>query len=209
MEMRVYSTYNCYFILPEDEYLAVNGECNAMRTLLDVEDDKEAEVEEWLKNYTTSVNSDLDYDSKETIKDEYASFRNMIRMVGIVLAVILGLIGLMNFANTMVTSIIVRSREFAMLEAVGMTGRQQRHKLMKEGFTYFLWTMVASVIISSILNVTAIKSLIDGFDMLVWRFTLTPLALSLPLILVLIIIIPVIAYNRLSKRSVIDRLRVE
>ncbi|MCR5847676.1 MAG: ABC transporter permease [Lachnospiraceae bacterium] len=206
---RVFSTYNCYFILPEDEYLAVNGDCGAMRTILDVDDDKEAEVEEWLKNYTTTVNTDLDYDSKETVKGEYASFNDMLRMVGIVLAGILGLIGLMNFANTMVTSIIVRSRELAMLEAVGMTGAQQRHKLMKEGLVYFLWTAVVSVVISSIMSLTVIRFLSDEFEMFVWRFNLLPLAVCLPFILALIIIIPVIAYNRLSKRSVTDRLRVE
>ena len=133
----------------------------------------------------------------------------IIGIVGVVLSVILGLIGLMNFANTMVTSIIVRSRELAMLEAVGMTGGQQRHKLMKEGFTYFLWTLVVSVVISSIMNVTVIRFLADAFGMFVWRFTLMPLAVCLPFILAMIVIIPVIAYNRLSKRSVIDRLRVE
>lgn len=209
MMYRVFDTFNCYFILPEDEYLAVNGECGAMRTLLDVDDDKEPEVEEWLKNYTTTVNSDLGYDSKETVKDEYASFTDMIRMVGIVLAGILGLIGLMNFANTMVTSIIVRSRELAMLEAVGMTGVQQRHKLMKEGFTYFFWTMAVSVVLSSVMSLTVVRFLSDEFGMFVWKFNLLPLVICLPFILVLIIIIPVIAYNRLSKRSVTDRLRVE
>jgi putative ABC transport system permease protein len=115
----------------------------------------------------------------------------------------------MNFANTMVTSIIVRSRELAMLEAVGMTGGQQKNKLMKEGFTYFLWTMLVSVVISSILNVTAIRMIADGLGMFVWKFTLMPLVICLPFILIMIIIIPVIAHNRLSKRSVIDRLRVE
>ncbi len=209
MMYRVFSTYNCYFILPEDEYLAVNGDCKAMRTLLDVEDDKEAEVEEWLKNYTTEVNPDLGYDSKETIKDEYASFTSVIRMVGMVLAAILGLIGLMNFANTMVTSIIVRSRELAMLEAVGMTGGQQRKKLMKEGLTYFIWTMAASVVMSSLMSVTVVKFLADELGMFVWKFTLLPLVICLPFILLLIVIIPVIAYNRLSKRSVTDRLRIE
>jgi putative ABC transport system permease protein len=82
----------------------------------------------------------------------------------------------------MVTSIIVRSRELAMLETVGMTGVQQKRKLMKEGFAYFLWTVVVSVVISAIMSFTVIR---------------------------FIIIIPVIAHNRLSKRSVIDRLRVE
>ncbi len=115
----------------------------------------------------------------------------------------------MNFANTMVTSIIVRSRELAMLEAVGMTGMQLRKKLMKEGFTYFLWTMGVSLAASSILNVTAIRFLAEEMGMFVWRFTLVPLGICLPLIMLLIVIIPVIAYKRLSKRSIIDRLRVE
>jgi len=209
MQFRVFNTFNCYFILPEDEYLAVNGDCGAMRTLIDVDDDKEAAVEEWLKNYTTTVNPDMDYDSKDTIKGEYDSFNNMIRMVGIVLATILGLIGLMNFANTMVTSIIVRSREFAMLEAVGMTGRQQKQKLMKEGFTYFIWTAIASIILSVILSVTALRLLVGGFPMFDWHFTIMPIVICLPFICLMVIMIPVIAYRRLSKRSVVDRLRVE
>ena len=197
------------YILPESEYLSLEGDKGAMRTLVDVEDDKEAAFEEWIKAYTSSEEPDMSYTSKESVIAEYKSLSDTIGMVGVVLAVILGLIGLMNFANTMVTSIIVRSRELAVLEAVGMTGVQLKHKLMKEGFTYFLWTMIVSLILSSILNVTAIRFLADELGMFVWRFTLMPEICCLPLILVLIIMIPVIAFNRLSKRSIIDRLRVE
>ena len=197
------------YILPESEYLALEGAKGAMRTLIDVEDSREAEFESWLKVYTTSENPGMDYDSKESVVAEYKSLSDTIGMIGIVLAVILGLLGLMNFANTMVTSIIVRSRELAMLEAVGMTGMQLRKKLMKEGFTYFLWTMGVSLAASSILNVTAIRFLAEEMGMFVWRFTLVPLGICLPLIMLLIVIIPVIAYKRLSKRSIIDRLRVE
>lgn len=197
------------YILPESEYLSLEGDKGAMRTLVDVEDDKEAAFEAWIKDYTSSEEPDMSYTSKESVIAEYKSLSDTIGMVGVVLAVILGLIGLMNFANTMVTSIIVRSRELAVLEAVGMTGVQLKHKLMKEGFTYFLWTMIVSLILSSILNVTAIRFLADELGMFVWRFTLMPEICCLPLILVLIIMIPVIAFNRLSKRSIIDRLRVE
>ncbi|MBR6402221.1 MAG: ABC transporter permease [Eubacterium sp.] len=209
MIYRVSDFIELNYILPERTYLEMDGDKGAMRTLVDVEDDKEAAFQNWIKEYTTSEDPDIAYTSKESVIAEYKSLSDTIGIVGIVLSVILGLIGLMNFANTMVTSIIVRSRELAMLEAVGMTGGQQRHKLMKEGFTYFLWTMIVSVVISSIMSVTVIRFLADAFGMFVWRFTLMPLAVCLPLILVLIIIIPVIAYNKLSKRSVIDRLRVE
>ena len=124
----------------------------AMSTLIDVEDDKEAAFENWLQEYTNTEASGISYTSKGSVIAEYKSLSDTIEMVGVVLAVILELIGLMNFANTMVTSIIVRSRELAMLEAVGMTGVQQKRKLMKEGFVYFLWTVVVSVVISAIMS---------------------------------------------------------
>ena len=209
IKLRVFSTFNCDFILPEDEFLRLNGEREAMRTLVDVKDGKEADFNKWIDDYTKNVNSDLVYSSKATLIEEYKSFGNMIEMVGIVLSIILGLIGLMNFANTMVTSILVRSREFAMLEAVGMTGKQQKNKLMKEGFTYFAWTTVVSIVISCIINLTILRVITDGLPIFKWNFTLLPICISLPIICALILIIPVLAYNKLSKRSVVDRLRVE
>ena len=117
--------------------MALNGsDWGAMRVLMDVEDSKEASVNEWLENYTNEVNSNMTYDSKESVEEEYASFGSMIKIVGVVVAGILGLIGLMNFANTMITSIIVRSRELAMLEAVGMTGKQQKQISPAQFYTY-------------------------------------------------------------------------
>ncbi len=46
----------------------------------------------------------------------------------------------------MLTSVVTRQREFAMMEAVGMTGKQLRRMLILEGMFYALWTVVFSVI---------------------------------------------------------------
>ncbi len=205
-----YGMFDCNCILPEDEFLALNGaDWNAMRVLVDAEDAKEDSVDEWMKNYTTTVDSSLNYKSKETITEEYAAFGRMFKIVSAVIAAVLGLIGIMNFANTIVTSILVRSRELAMLEAVGMTGKQQRIKLMKEGCTYFVWSAAASLLISTVINFTLVRALTNEVPMFDWRFTLVPNLVCLPFLLLLVIIIPVIAYNAISKKSVIDRLRVE
>ncbi len=210
MDLGVYNLFECNYVLPEDEFLALNGaDWGAMRVLMNVEDSKEASVNDWLKNYTNEVNSNMNYDSKESIEEEYASFGSMIKVVGVVVAGILGLIGLMNFANTMITSIIVRSRELAMLEAVGMTGKQQKVKLMKEAMVYFLWTILCSTSISVLLSFTLIKMLTAQLPMFAWNFTLVPLGICLPFICVLVGVIPVVAYNKLCKRSVVDRLRIE
>ena len=137
------------------------------------------------------------------------SFGELFAIAGILVAVILGIIGVMNFGNTMIAYIISKSREFAMLEAVGMTVKQQKAGLIKEGFRYFTYTSILAVLISSILNVTAVRAFVNNLPMFSWNFSLTALAICLPLILVVILIIPTAAYKKISRRSVVERLRTE
>jgi len=42
-----------------------------------------------------------------------------------------------------------------------------------------------------------------------WNFTLNPILCTMPIILVLVMLIPRVAYKKLSRVSVIDRLRVQ
>ena len=207
IEYPVYGPIECNFILPEDEYLSIYGEVNPMRTLIDVNDGCEEGFEEWIKGYT--ADSNLSYTSKKSVIEDNRAFGELFAIAGLFVAVILGLIGVMNFGNTMIASIISRSRELAVLEAVGMTEKQQKRSLLKDGFRYFAYTSILSVVLSSIINVTAVKSFVNNLPMFSWEFSLTSLALCLPVILVIILIIPAAAYKRLSRRSVVDRLRME
>ena len=209
MRLQAYSQIQCDFMLPENEFLSLYQNWNPMRTLIDVQNEKEETFENWLSAYTKQIESSLSYKSKEDIKDEYKSFGDMIGIVGTVVAVILALIGIMNFSNTIVTSIITRSREFAMLEAVGMTGKQQKRRVMKEGLEYFLWTLAASLVFASLLSCTVVRLLINELAMFNWNFSLMPVLYCLPFICLLVLVIPVIVYNRISRKSVVERLRCE
>ena len=44
-----------------------------MRTLVNVEDDKEAAFENWIKEYTNSEDPSMNYTSKESVIAEYKS----------------------------------------------------------------------------------------------------------------------------------------
>ena len=125
------------------------------------------------------------------------------------MAVIFGVIGVMNFANTMIASIIARSREFAMLEAVGMTVEQQKRSLVREGLGYYAYTSVLSLFLSSIINMTLVKTFVNELPMFSWNFSLTSLAVCLPVILVIVLIVPTAAYKRISRKTVVERLRAE
>ena len=119
------------------------------------------------------------------------------------------MIGVMNFGNTMIASIISRSRELAMLEAVGMTAKQQKRSLIKEGLRYFAYTSVLTVLLSAVLNVTAVKTFVNELPMFTWHFSLSALMVCLPVILAVVLAIPALAYKKLCRRSVVDRLRTE
>ncbi len=207
IEYPVYAPIECNLILPEDEYLAVYGECAPMRTLIDVEDDSEPSFEEWISSYIR--NTSLSYTSKQSVIEDNRSFGELFAIAGIIVAVIFGVIGVMNFANTMIASIIARSREFAMLEAVGMTVEQQKRSLVREGLGYYAYTSVLSLFLSSIINMTLVKTFVNELPMFSWNFSLTSLAVCLPVILVIVLIVPTAAYKRISRKTVVERLRAE
>ena len=46
--------------------------------------------------------------------------------MGNTISVIIALVGVLNFINSMVTAIVSRKKEFAMIQSVGMTKRQLR-----------------------------------------------------------------------------------
>ena len=65
----------------------------------------EAKAEAWVKTYCEEKHPELSYVSKSTIQGEFDNLTQMTMVVGGILSFILGLIGILNFINTMITSI--------------------------------------------------------------------------------------------------------
>ena len=55
----------------------------------------------------------------------------------------MGLVGVLNFFNAVLTGIITRRREFAVLQSIGMTGGQLKKMLVLEGLLYTLAAVLA------------------------------------------------------------------
>ena len=120
---------------------------------------------------------------------------------------IIGMIGVLNFVNSMLTSILTRRREFAMLQSVGMTTGQLRKMLVIEGLAY-----TASSGLVSILTGTAISALVSGtvarsLWFFTYHFTLLPLAVTIPILLLVGILLPLPVLNAVERQSIVERLR--
>lgn len=202
-----FGTCDCDYFLPEGEYLDLMGEQQPMRTLFNVMPGREAAVDEWLSNYCENVDPALMYTSKAKIVDQFMEFKNLFALTGSLLAFILGLIGVLNFINTIVTSVLSREQEFAMMEAVGMTGGQLRRMLCFEGGYYALYTGIFSVILSAAVSVLVVKPYGDEMFFFRWHFTLMPLALCLPVLLAVVLLVPAACHRSMNRVSVVERMR--
>lgn len=202
-----YGLFECNYILPEEEYLNFMGMQQPMRTIFNVEKEQEDKMEEWMANYCENVNEDLTYTSKASIVEQFDSNKNMYVLAGGLLVLTLAIIGILNFINTMVTSVLSRKREFAMMEAVGMTERQLKNMLCYEGGYYALYTIVCALILSVILSMTVVKNLGEETFFFTWKLTVAPVLFCILPVIAVVLIVPVICCQRMSKISVVERMR--
>lgn len=179
-----------------------------MLYLFDTADDAdEAEAEQYLSKLTAGEFSPLMYESKATARSEFAQFRQMFLLIGGILCAIIGLVGLLNFFNAMMTGILSRRREFAVLQAVGMTNRQLKTMLIYEGLFYAMSSVAAAFILSLAVEPLAGKMLGSMFWFFEYQFTVLPVLLTIPVFLLLGLLIPCMMYDNAAKCSVVEQLR--
>ena len=205
--LKIFGMFDCDYILPREEYLDLMGPQQPMRTLFNVSPDREAAVEAWMEDYCENVNPKLQYESKAVAEAEFAEYKNMYIMTGNLLAFILALIGILNFINTMVTSVLSRRQEFAMMEAVGMTGRQLKQMLCFEGGFYALYTGICSAAVSSLVSVLVVKPFGDETYFFQWHFTVLPLVICIPVLAAVVVLVPALCHRHMLRLSVVERMQ--
>ncbi|KNZ43164.1 ABC transporter permease [Acetobacterium bakii] len=195
------------FYLPADVYTQLVAQPAMMSYAFNVEDRYEAAMGNYLGNYTENVEPVMNYTSKLVSATEFEGMRSTVIMIGGALSVIIGLIGILNFINAMLTSIITRRQEFAMLESIGMTRPQLRRMLGCEGLYYALGTAVFSLLFGVIFSLLIVQWFCGQLWFFSYHFIIWPLVLVLPLLIVLGVIIPLVLFTVTDKQSIVERLR--
>lgn len=197
------------FILNDETFVQDTGTSDVMYYAFDTTDETNAAMESFLADYTENVNPELDYESKATYAGEFESMRSMFLLLGGALSFIVGLVGVLNFFNAILTGIIARQRELAVLQAVGMTGRQLRAMLIWEGLLYALGAAGLALILTLTLGPIAFQAVEGLFWFFTYHLNLTPFLFIIPLFALLGAGIPVITGHEMAKRTVVERLRME
>lgn len=197
------------FVLGAETFIRDTGTDCVMYYAFDTTEESNAAMETFLKDYTENVNPQFDYESKSTYAGEFESVKSMFLLMGGALSFIVGLVGILNFFNAILTGITARRRELAVLQSIGMTTRQLRTMLALEGLLY----TVGSTLLALIVVCATAPFVGNGLNNMIWfftyHFTLWPIAVILPLFALLGVAIPVATCQMTQRYSVVERLRVE
>lgn len=183
-----------------------DGDYSIMCYCADARDSQAAEEAEAYLHDLTQDSNRIEYRSIETIRAEFMQFTEAVKYIGGFLCAIVGTIAVLNFVNAILTGILSRKREFALLKAVGMTGKQLKRMLGVEGLSYSFLAILFSIPATIIMNLLFMK--IELFwSASTFHITILPILVMLPLLALIGILIPSVIYGRVKGPSIVEDLR--
>lgn len=195
------------FVMGAEQFKQDTQTSSVMTYVFDTTNDAADRMEAFLADYTENVQPLFDYESKKTYQAEFEGFRSMFLTLGGALSLIVGLVGVLNFLNAVLTGILTRRYEFAVLQAIGMTGRQLVRMLMLEGLYYTGLALAVSLVLSVTVGPVIGAGCSTVFWFFSYRFTVLPILALTPCFVLLGLLLPRICCRTAARQTLVERLR--
>lgn len=202
---------NGTFAMTEDTFQKAEMDGNLNTVIyVDCEKGSEKQVKEQLEAFIEHV----DYVRMGTYEDAlYVAKMSIGLMQGPLygLLAIIGIIGFMNMANTMITSIITRKRELGILQAVGMTPRQLNGMLQMEGLVFTVGTIVVALVTGSLFGYMAFSWVKEQgwIGIHEYHVPILEIGIMIGVILLMQIVLSLFLSRRLQKEALVERISYE
>ncbi|MDO4941215.1 MAG: ABC transporter permease [Lachnospiraceae bacterium] len=149
---------------------------------------------------------DFSHNSKiESMKEVKKSQGNMLN-IGVGITFVLALIGMMNYLNTSLGNIQNRQVELAIMESIGMTGKQVKSLLIRESLLYAAASLLLTLTFG--LGITYILYQSMNYRNVPFAVPILPIAAAALAIMALCIVIPLSAYRAIEhSESIVERIR--
>lgn len=198
--------YYMRFILPLKTFRK-NWPKNTPRKLFFNIDEEHLDMaQEMLDGYCAETGSNLPITTRASMMEQYERETRSSAVMGNVVSIVIALVGVLNYVNSLVTSIVSRRKEFAMMQSVGMTKKQLCKLLVYEGTDYAWITLLITYAVSSLAVGIGVRAMVEG-GFTTFRFTLLPLVVCTPVLIVFALIVPYLCFRNLEKDSLVERLR--
>ncbi|WP_316549032.1 FtsX-like permease family protein [Paenibacillus sp.] len=191
---------------PAAEFVKVVKDPILLSATLRVDPAKLDEVESAVKSFEAS-NPGLVVKSREDYKAEMQGFIRIFQMIGYSLSLVIGLIGILNYINTVITGMWSRRSEFAIMESVGMTRKQLKTMLVLESLYSVALTSLIVGTAGMGLTYLVAKGVADGMAFTDFRMSPLPMGCMVTLLIAMALIVTLSSYRRMSRATIVERLR--
>ncbi len=185
---------------------AVYGEPIVLKLNIDVAQGYDKQALDTLKQITDE-DFEISRTSKLEAQEELRGVKMILYILGGGVALILALIGILNFVNVMSVGIMVRKQELATLECVGMSRKQVRRMLVSEGLGYAVITLFFVFTAGSAITFGIFKMFQQQATYAVFTYPVIPVLMASLVVLAVCIITPENAYHTIHKSTIVERLR--
>ncbi len=196
------------FILPTEIFRKNWPENTPRKLFFNVEDGFIDRAGEMLETYQNKTGVTFTVTSRASMTRQYERETRSSAVMGNVISIVIALVGVLNFVNSMVTSIVSRKKEFAMMQSIGMTKKQLCGLLVREGMQYAWITLTVTYAVSALVVGIGVRAMVEG-GFTTFHFTLLPLALCTPILLIFAFLIPYLCFRKIESNPLVERLRME
>ena len=141
------------------------------------------------------------------LRNSLSDIKNTVYIIGGFISVILGMSGFINFINLMITNIITRKKEYAVMQSIGMTTKQLIRLIVNEGLLYALSSAVLGIVLSVLVGGTMIKMICNAIWFMTYKLLLWS-AITLSVVTIILSgVIPVIVFKSFNKESIVEKIR--
>ncbi|MEG1288084.1 MAG: FtsX-like permease family protein [Bacilli bacterium] len=199
-----YSSYSSGLLIVSDEYMEKFKDVSNHNLFMKTDDSKKlvTEIKTYLenKNFSEYQINDL---------DEFARSNNaLVLIISIFLygfIIVISLIGVTNIFNTISTSMMLRSKEFAMLKSIGMTSKEFNRMIRLESLFYGL----KSLLIGIPLGILGSFGMYISFNSagVTYKFPLLAILISILFVFIIISIIMKYSIKKINKSNIIETIR--
>lgn len=195
-------------VIPADVFQELWQEHGLRKFYFNIADETMEDAYALLTDYQQTTALGMNIVSRQSMAEQYEAETRALAVMGYAISIVIALVGVLNFVNSMVTAIISRKREFAMIQSIGMTKRQLCRMLMFEGGYYAGMTLIASYILATVTVGVIVRAMVEG-GFSTFHFTLFPLVCCTPILALLAVLLPYLCFRNLEKQSIVERLRAE
>ncbi len=121
----------------------------------------------------------------------------------------IGVFGIINLLNTLITNILTRKRELGVLQAVGLSSRQLSKMLLTEGLFYIFGVLLISVSFGTLMGhlLCTVFSTMSLFGKVSYQFPTFEMFSFFLLMLAVWMLFSYLSIRQIKKRSLVDQIR--